>query len=94
MNQICLSLVDGPKNKSQIIKFVESKIKRPYAYSTLKKDIKFLRSELLIPVVYIPITVNRGNYMIDPGSDFGRQLLLYFSDFVLFDKEVNKLIFQ
>ena len=94
MNLICESLKSEPKNKTQIIGVVELKTGSPYAYSTLKKDIRILRAKFNAPIVYAPTTMNQGSYLIDVNYDFSLNFLRYHADRISFTKQINKILFS
>ncbi len=90
-----ISIIDrairkGTPNQKDLHRAIEKEMGVNVSISNIDKDIRRMKELFEAPVIYVPETSSSGHYMYHKDYDFGNAFIRYWSDFVEFNKVINK----
>lgn len=93
-----ISIIDrairnGKHNQKGLQKEIEKELGVEISLGNIDHDLKRMKEIFNAPVKYVPVTHNTGHYIYTKEYDFGNAFILYWSEFVEFNKDINKIVF-
>ena len=90
---IDLTIVQGRTlNQKALNEITENALEKKCSISNVDKDIRLMREVFNAPIKYVAVTSSTGYYTYTSHYDFSIAFLNYWSDFILFNKDIAKLL--
>lgn len=83
----------GKCNQKGLKAAIEKELGHEISMGNIDHDLKRMRQVFKAPIKYVPVTHCEGHYVYtEDDYDFGTAFLRYWSDYVEFNKDINKII--